>query len=235
MRAYPWLTSGWFRVLAGVAALLVGGYALLVPTSLLFLSIGSLDCLGPECTTAQGAALAAGLVGVVAGVITCVLLIVLIIRARTTLLIASLVGLMVLPVALLAQAWGLRALSDGRSRYGEALQLSFDIDRAMQEVLVEVTGSSALQQPGINGPQMAVTDCEYAGGPGFQASSSLDITPAAGIDGAARSALEATFRQSRERMIMIPADIELAQDWQEVGSDQRWTVTASCQPLPTTS
>lgn len=105
----------------------------------------------------------------------------------------------------------------------------------MQEVLVKVTGSSALQQPGIIGPQMAVTDCQQAGASGFQASSSLDFTPSAGIDGTAWSALEATFRQSRERMIIIPADIERAQDWQEVGSDQRWTVTSSCQPLPTTS
>ena len=232
MTTMSWMQKTWFRILAIMLAVIVAGYTLLVPTSLLYMSIGSTECLGPECGAATATTVIAGAAGLLVGITTCVLLILLAAKARNWLLIACLVGLMALPVALLTQAWGLRALSDGRALYGEAQQISFDLDRAMQEVLVEVTGASSLQQPGINGPDIAVVDCEQAEGPGYQGSSSLTFTSGSNLDASTYEEIEARFTQSRERMIMLPASIELQQQWQPDGADMRWTVTTSCQPLP---
>jgi len=235
MTTMSWMQTTWFRILAITLAVIVAGYSLLVPTSLLYLSIGSTECLGPECGAATATTLIAGASGLLVGITTCVLLVLLATKARNGLLIACLVGLMALPVALLTQAWGLRTLSDGRARYGEAQQISFDLDRAMQEVLVEVTGANSLQQPGILGPQSEIAACQRPDGPGYQASSSLTFTPSSDVDQDAAASLQARFTQSRDRMIMLPSELMLTQDWRPDGADLRWTVTASCLPLPQTT
>lgn len=233
MAAPAWMTATWFRVLAVIVAVIVAGYALLVPAALLYLSIGSLDCLGPQCERAVTVGLAGGAVGVLAGVATVIVLVLLAVRPSKALLIAGLIGLTVLPVALLAQVWGLRALDEGRDVAGEAQQLSLEIDRAMQEVLVEVSGASSLQQPGILGPEGGATACELPGGePGYQAWSQLIFTSGSRVGAQDQRSIQARFDETRERMIMIPASISLEQDWQSDGTDARWTVSTPCQPLP---
>lgn len=230
-----WLQAPWCRVLAIVIAVLVLGYALLVPTSLLYLAIGSIECLGPGCATANGAAVAGGVVGLLIGIATAALLIVLAARPRTALLIAALIGLILLPVALLGQAWGVRTLSDGRSIASEASQLGFAIDTSMQEVLVSVTGANSMQQPGILGPEQGLIECEGADGPGYQATSRLTFTPGSSIGAAERDALASEFTASRGRMILIPASIELQQEFAQADDGWSWTVTSGCQPLPVSS
>jgi len=229
-----WMTATWFRILAGIAAVIVAGYALLVPAALLFLSIGSLECLGPPCDFAVPVSLVGGAAGVLAGVATAVVLVILAVRPSKALLIAGLIGLTVLPIALLAQVWGLRALDEGRHLAAEAQQLSFELDRAMQEVLVEVSGASSLQQPGILGPEEGANACDLPGGElGYEAWSQLTFTGGVQVSLEEQQAIRDRFDQTRERMIMLPADISLTQEWQPDGEDIRWKVTASCQPLPT--
>lgn len=233
MASPAWMTATWFRVLVVIVSVIVAGYAVLVPAALLYLSIGSLQCLGPRCELAVTVGLAGGATGVLAGVSTVIVLVLLAVRPTKALLIAGLIGLTVLPVALLAQVWGLRALDEGRGLAAEAQQLSFDIDRAMQEVLVEVSGASSLQQPGILGPEGGATLCELPEGePGYQAWSRLIFTSGSSVSAQDQRAVQARFDETRERMIMIPASISLKQDWQTDGTDARWTVTTSCQPLP---
>lgn len=228
-----WMQAAWFRVLAIVVAVIVAGYALLVPTSLLFLAIGSLECLGPGCTLATPAAVGGGAIGIVGGIGTAVVLVILAIRPGKALLITSLVGLALLPIALLIQGWSLSVLDEGRDVSADAQQLSFELDRAMQEVLVEVTGASSLQQPGILGPESGALPCDLPdGNPGYQAWSRLVFTSGSQIDAAGRQNVQSRFDETRERMITIPATIELTQTWEQEGSDAQWTVTASCQPLP---
>lgn len=229
----PWMQAAWFRVIVIIVAVIVAGYALLVPATLLALSIGSTECLGPGCGLAVPLTLIGGGLGVLAGIATAVLLVVLAIRPSRPLLIAGLIGLAILPAALLVQGWSLRILDEGRGVAAEASQLSFAIDRSMQEVLVEVTGGSSLQQPGILGPEGSATACELADGqPGYQAWSRLTFTDSSPLSAQDRQEIQARFDQTRERMILIPAEIALTQDWQPDGSQVHWTVTASCLPLP---
>lgn len=233
MAAPSWMSSAWFRALVVIAAILVVGYALLVPAALLYLAIGSLDCLGPGCELAPTVSTAAGAIGILVGIATATVLGILAFRPRTGLVITALAGLAILPVALLGQGWSLRALDAGRETFNDAQQLALEIDRAMQEVLVEVSGSGSLEQPGILGPDISVVGCDLADGtPGYSASSELTFTSASSLTRSDLDQLVATFDGSRQRMIMIPSGIDLAQDWQQAGADMSWTVASTCQPMP---
>jgi len=231
-----WMQAIWSRIIAVAVAVIVAGYALLVPASLLLLSIGSLDCLGPGCELAVPAVIVGGGVGVLAGVGTAIVLVILAIRPRRPLLVAALVGLAILPVALLVQGWSVRTLDDGRDVAAEGSQLAFAIDRSMQEVLVEITGGSSLQQSGILGPDGGVSPCALPDGePGYQAWSRLVFTQGSALSEEDLQDVRSRFDQTRERMILIPIEISLTQDWQPDGSEVRWTVTSTCLPLPTLS
>lgn len=230
-----WLRSTWLRVVAVLMGILVAAYVLLVPASILLLLFGSQQCLGPGCGLASLMANVGGAAGVVAGVVTVIVLILLAVMCRKGLLITALAGLAILPLALLSQFWGHQLLDEGGAGYDDAIQLSYQVDWAMQGVLVEVSGAGSEIQPGILGPDLGVDACELPdGGDGYRAWSQLTFTSESQVGTDDRQTMEARFDTSRERMFLIPASIALTQDWRATGPNWTWTVTTSCQPLPGT-
>jgi len=232
MSGAPWYRSVPMRIVVGVLAVALAGYALVVPAALLYLTIGSRECFGPLCTTATTVAVVGGGTGVIVGLGTAVVALLFALRPGRALLLITAVGVGVLIGALLAQTWGTRTLSDGRARGAEAAQLSYDIDRSMQEALLSVLGNPAFQLLGPLGPEFGLTPCDLPAGPGFRASSRLTFTGSSSLAQSDRDGVAQAFTQSRERMILIPATVDLVQRWEAVDGAWTWTVTASCQPLP---
>ena len=52
MRTPSWLQATWLRVVAVLAAIVILGYAAIIPTALLYLAIDSRACLGSACGAA---------------------------------------------------------------------------------------------------------------------------------------------------------------------------------------
>ena len=229
--ARPWWGAPWFRIGSGIvsAGLLI--YLAFVPTSILYLSIGSLECLGPRCSAATTLALAGGALAVVAGLATVVVLIVFVVRPRRWALLGSLCGLVLVALAFPVQVWANLTLSDGRALTDTAMQLAFDVDSVTQDAVVSVTGLSIWQGGDVWGPDISVASCE-GNDQGFVATARMHFGPGAGVDENARGKIELAIEQSSVRKMLIPESIELSPSWSRDGQEQSLTVISSCQPLP---
>ena len=228
--------SVWVRVLCGVAAVMVLALGLAVSLSLLVASIGSGDCLGDECGRAGVASLVGGGVALLSAVVAAVLLVILAFRPATGLLVGGAIATGVMVIALLVQAWGVHALDEGQRRGRQVQDVSMMIDRAMQAALVDVTDASSIDQAGILGPDLGATSCVVATGePGFAAWSRLTFTSGSRVRVSDRELLHAGVQEHASGVTADSAGVSLEQTWQARGTDEIWTVTAACQPLPGTS
>lgn len=227
----PWWGARWVRISSGIIAAGLLLYLALVPTSLFYLSIGSLDCLGPRCSTATTLAVAGGALALVGGLTTVVVLIVFVVRPRRWGLLGSLCGLVLVALAFPMQVWANLTLSDGRALTSEAMQLAFDVDSVTQDAVVSATGLSIWQGGDVWGPDISVSPCE-GNDQGFVATARLHFGPGAGVDENARREIELALEQSSARQMLIPESIELSPSWAQDGQEQSLTVTSSCQPLP---
>jgi hypothetical protein len=227
----PWWGSPWVRVSAGVGAVVLLFYVVFVPTSLLYLSIGSLDCLGSRCGVATSLSVTAGGVALLAGLSTVALLFMISARPRRWFVFASLGGLILVALAFPAQIWASMTLSEGRALTSEAMQLAFAVDSVVQDAVVSTTGLSIWQGSEIWGPDIFVTPCAHDDRE-FFAGVRLHFGPGAGLDEITRREIHRAIGQSTVRQMLIPEAIDLSPSWSMDGSDQLLTVTSSCQPLP---
>jgi hypothetical protein len=214
-----------------VGAVVLLFYVAFVPTSMLYLSIGSLDCLGPRCGVATSLAVTAGGVALLAGLSTVALLLMTSARPRRWFVFASLGGLSLVALALPAQIWANLTLSDGRAVTDNAMQLAFNIDSVTQDAVVSATGLTIWQGGDMWGPDIFVASCE-GNDQGFVATARMHFGPGAGVDENARREIELAIEQSSARQMLIPESIELSPSWSRDGPEQSLTVTSSCQPLP---
>ena len=127
-RPVPWFYALWFRVMVVIGVVGAALYVLVVPAALVFLAVGSIECLGPSCAPAQTGTLVFGALAVAIGIAAIALLIAFAIRPTGRRLLIGIVGLAVLPLLLAGQVWGTSTLSKGRAVTDAAMQLAFAID-----------------------------------------------------------------------------------------------------------
>ena len=228
----PWFYALWFRVVVVVVAIGAAVYVIVVPAALVFLAIGSIECLGQSCAPAQTMTLIFGALALVIGIATVVLLIVFAIRPRGRRLLIGVVGLALLPVLLTGQVWGTSTLSEGRAVTDAAMQLAFAIDNVAQDAIARATGLSVWDIPDVLGPGITVALCPTSSD-SYVASVQLTFEGSSGIDEVTRGEIVDALEQSMLRTMLIPASVEIVSTWTPSGEDWTLTLESNCQPLPT--
>lgn len=228
--ARPWFAHTWARglaVLVGVVTLLY----LVVPIALTYLAIGSIECLGPRCTVAERVAVASGAVSIVVGLGVATLSVIIAFRPRGRTVVAAAVGLGILPLLLVTQAWGTRTLSEGRSVTDEAMQVAFGVDQVMQDAVFGATGMTVWTSPGVLGPDINVEACPVSTDE-FVAFSRMYFGPEVGLSPEDRAAIDSAVTTSTSRTMALPGDIKLSTMWDVSGDEVVLTVKTNCQVLP---
>lgn len=227
-----WYQTVWFRIFIAIAAVFLLGYGLVTPLTLAFLAIGSRPCLDGQCSNYDSVILVGAGVALLAAVAGFVLLVIFAFRPKAGHLIAGVILAVVCVLATIAQMWGLTGINDKEALAEDAFQLSYAIDRAMQEALVSATGKSLMDSPGILGPDPAAYACTTSQGQaGFQSASTLTFT-----DPDARAVIEQTWVDLPNLRFFIPESIALEQAWSsQADGSTDWTVTSACQPFASDS
>ena len=227
-----WYQAVWLRVLIAIAAVCLLAYGLVLPLALAYLAIGSRPCLDGQCSTNETVILVGAGVALLSAVTGFVLLVIFAFRPRAGLLIAGVILAVVCVLGTIAQMWGLSGFSDKEVLADDAFQLSYAIDRAMQETVVSVTGKSLMDSPGILGPDPAAYACTTSQGQaGYQSASTLTFT-----DAGARAAIEQAWVDQPNLRFFIPESIKLVQTWStQADGSSDWTVTSACQPFASPS
>lgn len=218
------------RVIAGLGAVVVLGYTGLVPSIVLFASIGSWECLGANCDAAQTALVAGSAAGYLGGLSAVVLLTLYAFRPRRWTLIVALIAILVSALALVLQVWGASTVSSGRDAGAEAMQVAFDVDQVMQQAVADTTGMSVWSTSGVTGPDVRVSVCPDDP-TAFQAISSLTFDVEANLPAEDRDAITQAVEVSTTALMLLP-DASLTTEWSQDGSRWVLTVTSSCQPIP---
>jgi len=231
-RPVPWFYALWFRVMVMIVVLGAALCVLLVPAALVFLAVGSIECLGPSCAPAQTGTLVFGALAVAIGIAAIALLIAFAIRPTGRRLLIGLVGLAVLPFLIAGQVWGTSTLSKGRAVTDAAMQLAFAIDDVAQDAVVRATDASVWDSPGIRGPDTTVRLCS-TNNAAYVASVQFHFGPSSGIDEVARGEILKALEQSTLNPMLIPTSVDLSSTWTSSGGDWSLTVESDCQPLPT--
>lgn len=228
----PWFYSLWFRVVVVVVAIGAAVYVVVVPPALVFLAIGSIECLGQSCAPAETVTLVFGALALVIGITSVVCLVFFAVRPRGRRLLIGVVGLALLPVFFAGQVWGTSTLSEGRAVTDAAMQLAFAIDNVAQDAIARATGLSVWDIPDVLGPDITVALCPTSSD-SYVASVQLTFERSSGIDEATRGEIIDALEQSTLRTMLIPASVEIMNTWTPSGEDWTLTLESNCQPLPT--
>lgn len=228
--ARPRTAAPWLRVAAVVVALGLFLY-LLVPAALMYLAVGSLECLGPDCLLAERVAVIGGIVSIVLALVGIVLLLVFAMRARVTVLLSGLIVIALQVPMVMSQAWATRTLSEGRAVSADAMQLAYSVDEVTQDAVVRAVNLSVWNGAGIWGPEVFAAPCP-ASSSDFVAGTRLHFGPSSGIDASARELITAAIQDSSLREIVIPPFVTISADWTPSGQNWSLTVTSECRPLP---
>lgn len=221
------------RVIAALLALLSLTGTLLMPAGMLYLSIGSLGCVGPGCNAATAVAWIAGAVAFIAGLTATVMCILIAVRPQRWRVIGAAIALIVFALAIAGQIGNLSNLRSGQAAYDAALQTAFGVDSAMQEILFAATGLTIWGDDGLTGPFLDAVSCELAdGGSGYQASAAITISDRLQPGEADRTGLTRYFDSSRERLLTLDAQLPVTHEWTRTDSGWRWTITTACRSLP---
>lgn len=218
------------RVIAGLGAVLALGYTALVPSIVFFASIGSWECLGTNCDSAQAAIVGGTLIGYLAGLTTAALLVVLAFRPRRGVLIAAAVAVALAALALVVQVWGVATVTSGRDTGAAAMQVAFDVDQVAQQAVADTTGMSVWSTAGVTGPDIRVDVCP-SDADQFVAMASLTFDTVAGLTEGDRDAISQGVVDSTTALMLLPG-VDLTPAWTQDGSRWILTVTSSCQPVP---
>lgn len=220
------------RIIAALLALGSLVLTLLIPPVLLYLSIGSVGCLGEGCSSATTLAVVSGAAGLAAGLVATVMLILTAFRPRRAKAISAAIALLVLAIAIATQVGSLSSLRNGQATYGSALQTGFGVDSAMQEILFAATGLTIWGDDGLTGPIIDATACTLAdGSAGYQATAAITLSDRLQPAEADRDGLARFFDSSRERLLTLDPQLPVTHDWLRTDAGWRWTVATECRPL----
>lgn len=218
------------RAFAAIGAVLALGYTAVVPSVVLFASIGSWECLGASCGVGQTALLVGTGAGYLAGLTAVVLLAVLAFRPRRGILVAALVAIVTAALALVLQIWGVATVASGRDAGATAMQLAFTVDQVAQQAVADTTDMSVWSTPGLTGPDVHLGLCPDADDQ-FVAISSLTFDVESGLTDADRAVITQAITDSTTALMLMPG-VGLSTDWTQDGSRWILTATSACQPIP---
>jgi len=218
------------RAFAAIGAVLALGYTAVVPSIVFFASIGSWECLGANCDSAQTAIVVGTALGYLAGLTAVVLLVVLAFRPRRGVLVAAVLAIVLAALALVVQIWGVATVTSGRDRGAAAMQVAFDVDQVAQQAVADTTGMSVWSTAGVTGPDVRVDVCP-SDADQFVAMASLTFDTVAGLTEGDRDAISQGVVDSTTALMLLPS-VDVTSAWTQDGSRWILTVTSSCQPVP---